>query len=53
MSSHLFNQQLSHYDSIANFLKSFEDTTLSSDDYSTTVRDTMWNVDQIIGECNE
>ena len=42
-------KELQHYNVICNFLKRFDGTTLSAEDYETTVRDTLWNVDQIIG----
>ena len=33
---------------IANLLKRFENTTLSAEDYQTTIRDIMYNVDQLV-----
>jgi len=37
----------SNITSIINMLKRFKDTTLSEDDYKTTVRDILWNIQKI------
>lgn len=39
-----------HVHVITNFLKRFEHAILSKEDHDTTVRDTLWNIDQIMKE---
>lgn len=44
----LHNKIVPPRQSIQNFLKRFESNEMTEEDYKTTIRDIMWNVDELI-----
>ena len=47
-SKHKIINKDTYYISIQNFLKRFENTVLSPEDYQTTVNDILWNINQLL-----